>query len=201
MSLVEFIAAIAWPVAILVIAILYRAPLGKLVAGERTRLKAGPFEIAWDSARPDLPRPAPVAVDAGSGLSPPVGRLASMLVDLARKSPRDAVLTAYGRLGEALARGLKEVAVEVGASADDPLSLARRAERADVIGPEITHAIEGLNVLRDLAAHRLDPGVSEGRAFEFLAMTDAVLYSIASALAKYQARERAQPLASPGLGS
>jgi hypothetical protein len=87
MSPLEFIATIAWPLAILFIAIMYRRPVARLVAGERTTLKAGPFELAWENARPAVPRPAPIPVARGSSLSPPAGPLASTLIDLARESP------------------------------------------------------------------------------------------------------------------
>lgn len=144
MSPVEFLAEVAWPVAVLVIAILYRKPLGRLVGGERTTLKAGPFELAWEQARPTLPRPAPLSAEIGAQVASPAGRLASLLVDLARESPAEAVIAAYGHLGEAFKRGLNEIGVDVHADRDDPLALAREAEAAGVTGPEITHALEGL---------------------------------------------------------
>lgn len=201
MSPVEFIAAIAWPVAILVIAIIYRAPLGRLVGGERTKLKAGPFELAWESARPNLPRPALAAVDSDARLSASGGRLASTLVDQARESPGEAVLAAYSQLGEAFTRGLKELGIGIDAEQNDPLALAREAERKGVIGPEITHAIEGLDILRNLAARRPSQALSEGRAFEYLAMADAVLYAIAGALSKHTAQDAGEAPSSRRLAS
>lgn len=192
MNPLEFVAAVAWPVAILSVALIYRAPLARLVAGERTTLKAGPFELAWENARPSLPRPVPVSVDPRSRLSRPTGRLASLLVDLAREAPVEAIVTAYRQLGEAFGHGLAEVGIELDAAPNDALALAGEAERAGVTGPEITNAVQGLQVLCGLAEHGPQGPVSEGRAFEYLAMADSVLYSIAAALSKYGAREDAQ---------
>lgn len=188
MSALEFITAVAWPVAILLIAILYRKPVTRLVAGERTTLKAGPFELAWENARPAVPRPAPFPVEKGSPLSPPAGRLASTLVDVARESPAEAVLAAYSQLGEAFCRGLKEVGVELDVEQQAALALASEAERAGITGPEITNAVHGLEVLRNLAQHGPAQAVSEGRAYEYLAMADAVLYAIAVALTRHGPR-------------
>lgn len=48
MSPIEFIASIAWPAVILIVALVYRRLLTDLVTGGVTRLRAGPFELAWD---------------------------------------------------------------------------------------------------------------------------------------------------------
>jgi hypothetical protein len=184
MSPLAFIAAVAWPVAIVLIGVLYRGPLAKLVTGQRTTLKAGSFEFAWENARPTLPRPTPMPVDKGSVTAPRAGRLASLLVDLARQSPAQAVIAAYTQLGDAFGRGLKEIGAELEVEHRDAMALARASEAAEITGPEITDAVHGLEVLRNLAQHGPEQSVSEGRAYEYLAMADAVLYAIASSLAR-----------------
>jgi hypothetical protein len=118
--------------------------------------------------------------------------LASALVELARESPTDAILAAYEQLGRAFDRGLTEAGVDLNVEDHDALTLAREAQRAGVTGTEITDAVHGLSVLRNLAANGPEREVPEGRAHEFLAMADAVLYSIAVALAKQGATGRAQ---------
>ena len=191
MDLIDFISSIAWPVSILLIASLYRGPVARLLAGERTSLRAGPFELAWENARPSLPRPGPVSAEPNPRPHMPASHLASALVDLARESPADAIVAAYDQLGRAFDRGLTETGVDVSVEDHDALTLARETQRMGVTGPEITDAVHGLSVLRNLAADGAEREVPEGRAHEFLAMADAVLYSIAAALAKQAAAGRA----------
>ena len=74
----------------------------------------------------------------------------------------------------------------------DAMTLAREAQRLGVTGPEITDAVHGLTVLRNLVAPGPQREVPEGRAHEYLTMADAVLYSIATALAKHGATGRDQ---------
>jgi hypothetical protein len=52
-SAIEFIARIAWPSVILIVALIYRMPLTGLITGGVTRFRAGPFELAWDQALND----------------------------------------------------------------------------------------------------------------------------------------------------
>lgn len=47
MSALEFISDIAWPVTVLVIALLFRKPITEMLSGPLSRMKAGPFEWEW----------------------------------------------------------------------------------------------------------------------------------------------------------
>jgi hypothetical protein len=58
------------------------------------------------------------------------------------------------------------------------LPLARAAAEADLITPQTMKAIEGLDVLRNLAVHGKPEDVSPQRAHEFVALRQGVLYSI-----------------------
>src|SRR5436309_14410558 len=51
MSVWEFVAAVAWPVALLVIAVLYRPLIATLLKGSLRSVRAGPFELAWEQTR------------------------------------------------------------------------------------------------------------------------------------------------------
>lgn len=56
--------------------------------------------------------------------------------------------------------------------------LARLARQAGLVTPETVKAIEGLSVMRNLAAHGSAREISSERAMEYLALVDAVLYTL-----------------------
>jgi hypothetical protein len=57
-------------------------------------------------------------------------------------------------------------------------ALARLAREHDLLSDETLAAIEGLSVLRNLAAHSPTDGVGFDRAQDYLALADAVLYAM-----------------------
>ena len=59
-SALEFIAAVAWPLAALVIAVLYRRAITAILSGQVGRMRAGPLEVEWrrtlSEVEAELPR-------------------------------------------------------------------------------------------------------------------------------------------------
>ena len=185
MSVLEFIAAItkalAWPLAAVVVAVLFREQLRRLLStGPARRMKAGPIEIEWDrtvaEAQVELDQPGVPPPLAGS-MSGPVS---VELVEVAERSPTAAVMEAHAVIERELrvrltAAGVPEAEQRVGAA-----GLARLGMQHGVITEETQRAIEGLSVLRNLSAHGRAGDVSTERAIDFLALADAVLYAIRS---------------------
>jgi hypothetical protein len=118
-SAIEFIARVAWPVVILIVALIYRKPLTDLIAGGVTRFRAGPFELARDQAKYSVERSRQTPPSVGSqdetdaASRPSVGLLGGELSALAESNPRETVLRAYEAVRQALRRGLEEVGVEL----------------------------------------------------------------------------------------
>lgn len=192
-SLIEFIAKIAWPVSILVIALVYRRLLTDLIAGGVTRLRAGPFELAWDQAKSGIERPrqSSQANDRPSLVPDDAEALQTSLLDtnirdLADSDPREAVLRAYDAVREAFRQGLAEAGVEIDSDALDALGLVREAESRGIVPSETTDAVLGLNILHNLAKHSPVREMSPSRAYEYLAMADGALYSFATAIKKHR---------------
>lgn len=187
--MVEFIAEVAWPAAILIVALVYRRLVGDLIAGGITRLRAGPFELAWDRAKsglessrpPSQIRSASDSSEAVTGAS--FSFLDPKLVDLASSNPRQAVLCAYEAVQEALRTDLSDLGVTFGPDLD-ALALAREAESRGIVPPEVTDAVLGLNILHNLAKHAPVRDMSPAKAYEFLAMADGALYSLTTAMKK-----------------
>jgi hypothetical protein len=58
--------------------------------------------------------------------------------------------------------------------------MSRRALAAGLIQPETMSAIDGVAVLRNLAAHRRQAELDEQRALDYLALVDAVSFALSN---------------------
>jgi len=135
-------------------------------------LKAGPIEAEFDRlishVRTELPlvQAVPGAVAVSDELS-----------DLVRTSPRAAILEAHERI-EALLRDALEQAGERVDDADSAAALARRAGDRELITPQSANAVEGLAVMRNLAAHEVSGEVTPEGATRYLVLADSVLFAL-----------------------
>jgi hypothetical protein len=174
----QFIASLvnslAWPAAVVVLLFVFRQRITELFEQLPKRLKAGPLEVEWDRA---------VAVTATGLVAPRQERVAltptedlADLAPLTEAAPRAAVLDAASRVEAALRARFESSDVEVPPS-PGLRNLARRARDAGLVEVETARSIEGLGVMRDLAAHTRDE-VTPERAREFLTLADAVIYQL-----------------------
>ena len=116
MSAFEFVASLvdslAWPVGILVVAVLFRRQLSRLLARPLRSLKAGPLEAVWDrqvaEVEAELPQPEP-STSASHGTSG-----TDRLREIARAAPAAAVLTAFADIEEQLRQILIDQGLDVG---------------------------------------------------------------------------------------
>jgi hypothetical protein len=173
--------SLAWPAAAVVIAVMLRKPITAVLNRGVRRLRAGPVEVEFDQGLaevdaevrriPELTEPAGAPQRGGS--------LADELATAAEVSPEAAVVAAFSRIERRLAEILDGAAV----SRDRVVSaraLARLAREHDLINDETLAAVDGLAVLRNLAAHPSSTGATIGadRARDFLVLADAVLYAL-----------------------
>lgn len=174
-SALEFIASVAWPVTVLVIAVMFRRPIAEALAAATGRVKAGPFEWEWERGVE--------AVEADLGLPPsvPEGELDGVAAERdewTEKASVGAIIDAAGQVELALRALFPEDNPEVNRWGLTQLS--RAALEQGRISAETAKAIEGLLVLRNLAAHGRAEEVSPKRVREFVALTQGVLYSIST---------------------
>lgn len=168
----HLVASLAWPVAALLAVVILRRSITALLTGPLRRMKIGPVEAEfWDRimerAEEGMPptKSAPPTPDVGEDLDPD-----------AELVPQVAVLEAYGRLERELREVLARSGVEPLPSG--AVRLARLAERKTLISSRSVRSIEGLGALRNLVAHGAAGEVTTARAREYLAMVDAILYTI-----------------------
>ena len=181
---VALVDAAAWPVAVLVLAILFRGALHALASGEVRRWKAGPSGVEfeyWDheaaAVKEAVREELPSAIDKAFELESP---LIDQLHRVAQETPAAAIIQAFATVEAELRR----IVVTGGPTAEAEASrmsarrLAVLALDADLITPESASAIEGLTVLRNLSAHGQAHQLDAGRAAEYLLLADAVMYAL-----------------------
>lgn len=180
----DLISSLAWPAVALAIALILRKPLMALVSRDRGEFSVGSFSWKWErlaeevqaeagiSRRASSPEDS-VALDSEGGDS----RLGD-LVDLAQAQPLEAIVKAHAEVRASLAKLIEED----GATVQPDMSLMRLANAASnqgLISPESFRAVEGMNVMRNMAVHDQIPTTPE-RAVDFVRLTEATLYPIES---------------------
>lgn len=194
MDTLQFIAslvhAVAWPTAVLGTALIFRRQLRDLISGALLRrFKAGPLEFEFDrvissvetqidfepAARLDLGLGAVARLRGRRGPIVNTGSASEDLADLARASPRTAVLHAYTRLEDFL----RQTVIDAGRPSEGPAGmLARRLHAAGMISAETVSAVEGIAFLRNLIAHDPNAQVSQDRALNYLDLVDGVMWTL-----------------------
>lgn len=180
MSVLEFIAAmtkaLAWPAAAVTVAVVFRSQLRGLLSQPVRRFKVGPVEAEWDrtvaEAQVELDQPGiPAAL-------PPAGPVSVELAEVAERSPTAAVMEAHATVERELRQLLVDTGVPDSELRAGAAWLARLGVERGVVTKETLSAVEGISVLRNLAAHGRAGEVTVERAVDYLALADAVLYAI-----------------------
>lgn len=171
--------SLAWPAGVVAVAVMLRRPIGIALSSGIRRVRAGPVEIEFDQkvtqVSAELRRTSGPATQDALALA--VTLPDDDLARLAEASPVAAVITAYSRI-EARLVDLLDSANEPSSSAVGGLALARLAHRHGLITDQTLSAIDGLTVLRNLAAHGAGGDVTVERARDFITLADAVLYAL-----------------------
>lgn len=176
----SLIGSLAWPALVLVLVLVFRHELRPLLRRPIRRAKAGPVEIEWEQrveqARVELAT-SPEAAEAPT-VDPPDQRL----IEAFLAPPRIVVLSAFGDVEAALRRTLQEAGVDIGAPGRQGVrQLVDQAVAAGVISEQTGHAISGLIVLRNLAAHGDVDDIDAAKAAEFRALANGVLAALEAA--------------------
>ena len=94
------VASLSWPVAVIILALAFREPIGRMVERLPKRVKAGPIEVEW----PEIATEARVALATSPEAERAAGgeSLTDRLAPIADKAPEAAILAAYGEVERAL---------------------------------------------------------------------------------------------------
>jgi hypothetical protein len=133
------------------------------------RIEAARQELETESPRLELEKEG-VSDGGGGGLDD--------LRELAAVSPRSAVLESFVRIERALTDVLNQAQSPL-LGPSSGLRLARAAGAMKLISPATVDSVEGMSVLRNLAAHGADEQLDLKRAMEYVDLAEATLYAIA----------------------
>lgn len=152
-----------------------QGPLTAVLRASSGRFSAGPFRLEWEKRAAEI--------EGDLGLSPSIskgeiGGAAGRLDEIANVSPAGAVVEAFGQIEIALRSLLKKHGVSGFDESWNVRQLADAALEQGLIASETKDAIEGLSVMRNLAAHGEQRDLSPQRAHEFVALAQGVLYAI-----------------------
>jgi hypothetical protein len=181
MNGLQFIASLvrslAWPLAIIAIALIFQKQLRQLASRPMRRLKAGPLEVEFDRLLSEVE----VSVEAPPKTALVTGKrsenaLIEALEVMATTSPSAAVMNAHAIVEQELRSLISSPIASV--SNMSMGQLLRLALDQSAITPETAKAVEGITVMRNLAAHGGANEVTSERARDYLALVDSVLYSL-----------------------
>ena len=174
----SLVSSLAWPVAVLLIALAFRRQIAQLLsAGPLRRLRVGAVEAEFERRAAEIETKVEYSPEMTAPGYPMT--VAAELAPVADVSPSAAVLEAFARVQQDIEARLRAVGFSQVDQRWGPVGLAQRAKAGGLITPQALEAIEGVAVLRNLAAHRPDE-VSRDAALEYLTLIDAVLFTLRS---------------------
>jgi uncharacterized protein YutE (UPF0331/DUF86 family) len=185
---VELVKASAWPVASVILAVMFRRPLIGLVQGIKLkRLKRGDWEADFQEALGEAKREvAALSVAADAGVTPKLVEVDGALTGPAAVG---AMIAAWNGVEAAVAAAAREAGV---APTSFPEQLRMLAEKGAVAAPTVD-AINGLRHLRNLAVHAPEP-IEPEKVREFLQMSNAVLFALSLNVKKFTGSESRRKL-------
>jgi len=172
--------ALAWPLTVGVLAWLFRRQLREMLSVPLERLQGPGFDARFGKQMQKVEKIAeefPEAMEQPAQPERPEPLLASELEETAEVSPAAAVLEATERLERELTTRIRDAGGWV-FSGGGLVSLARQALDANLMSPETANAVQGIAVLRNLAAHDRMSRLSPAQAQEYLSLVDATIFAV-----------------------
>lgn len=177
--IVEFVKALAWPVAIVAIVVFLRRPivdiLMQLASGLR-RLRAGQGDAEFDRIAGQAKAELTATVSAAGPTAAPVPVLLKFAAT-ADDDPAAAISQSFGSVEAALRDLLGSSGKLVPVGTGDPTAMARFARDQGLVPESIVRAVDSVVTLRNSAA--ADPQrVTKDQAVRFLGLIDALLFAV-----------------------
>jgi hypothetical protein len=178
--IVDFVQAVAWPVAIVALVILLRRQiaeiLGQVASGLR-RLRGGQSDAEFERIASQTRAELTATVTSG-GPNPAAMPVLLRLGVVADDDPAAAIVQAYASLEAALREMLSASGKLIPTAAGDPTALARFARDQGLAPESLVRSVDQVGTLRNLTAS--DPSrATRDQAVKYLALIDALLFAIA----------------------
>lgn len=179
----SLVSSLAWPAAVVCIAVLFRTQLKTLLTERLRHIEAGPLKADFDLLGSEVHETLGKA-----GISVPDHAKDDELADLANQSPRQVISVAFDLVAQELRDALTSTG-EPPPDGADAAEIAHLALGRDLISPLTINAIEGLAVMHNLALHGPRREITRAQVDEYLALVEAVLYAIRQNIKSYEARQ------------
>ncbi len=171
MGALEFIAAIvdslAWPLAIVVVGLFFRAELRSLLLLLR-KLKAGPVEAEFDKQVEELKRETESIVKETAQIAGPDADEKQKLMELANYSPRSAIVESWVRLEGLLRQLAWQHAGSPQPDVSSPHKLMKEIESLNLLRADEISLIQDLQGLRNQAVHISNLFLTQSAAKDFV---------------------------------
>jgi hypothetical protein len=178
----SLVGSLAWPAAVVFVAVLVRVQLKMLLTERLRHIEAGPIKADFDRAaskvetnlgEAGIPVPARAEASNLEGLPP------EMFIAEAFRLVEQELRDALEKIGEELADDVR---------ADHLMQLA--ADRG-LISPLTVNAIEGVTVMHNLAVHGPHREITSKQVDEYIVLTQSVIYAIQQNVNRYEAERPA----------
>lgn len=168
--------SLAWPAAAVVLAFALRRTIGSWFKQPPNKLKAGPVEMEWDRTAEQVDAHIEAEVRHEGKDDERLEPLTLRLRETAREAPNTAVREAGLQVEEALRDLLRQQHGVDNTVLSQPIGeMAKEALARGLISEEIYRSAAGLEVLQGLIATGTIRSIDASRAWEFIALAEAVL--------------------------
>lgn len=186
--LASIVGSLAWPVAVVVIALIFREPILKLLP-DVSELEYGKFKVKFEKELAEIkeqaeltalppapPRPAfPEPKESGANAA---DREAADFVHLALASPRAAIIESWLAVERELTRLMQSAGITTRAGAvGKPSTLEQRG----IISADLARLIDRLWSLRNEAVHHPRLGVDVAEALEYARLAGRIVAALRGA--------------------
>jgi hypothetical protein len=177
--IVDFVSALAWPVAVVALVVFLRRPivdiLMQLASGLR-RLRARQSDAEFDRVAGQVKSELTATVSA-AGPGPAAIPVLLRFATLADDDPAAAITQAFGAIELALRDLLSASGKLLPVSTGDPTAVARFGRDQKLVPESVVRAVDGVVQLRNLVAS--DPArATREHAIQYLALIDATIFAI-----------------------
>ncbi len=191
MDIKQFIASLvgslAWPAAVVCIAVVFRDQLKTLLTDRLRHIEAGPIKADFDRAASKVE-----ATLGEAGIPVPAHAEAPDLTSLASQVPEMVIAEAFGLVEQEL-RGALEATGDAPPDDAGAAQLMQLAADRGLINRLTVNAIEGVIVMRNLAVHGPRRDITPKQVDEYLALIESVIFAIHQNVKRYEAHQRPAP--------
>ena len=182
----SLVGSLAWPAAVVCIAVLFRTQLKTLLTDRLRHIEAGPLKADFDMLGSKVQRTLGKA-----GIAVPEHAKDADLADLAKESPREVISLAFGLVEQELREALTSIG-EPPPEGANAAALAHLALSRGLISPLTINAIEGIEVMHNLAIRGPRREITHAQVEEYLALVESVLYATRQDIKSYNAPQADQ---------